>query len=142
MIHLPLPSLRERKEDVPLLAEHFLERFRRLSSVEVKSFTPRALELLSRHPWPGNVRELENTVQRLVILASQPYIDAADIEANLPLMQEAGEAEAVGLAEVERRHILATLRRLGGHRSQTAAVLGIDRKTLRQKLKSYGLAGE
>jgi len=137
VVHLELPALRDRIEDVPLLAEHFLDRYRRINKLPLMRFTPRALEALKRHPWPGNVRELENTVHRLSILAPGPRIDIDDIETYLPGQTEQDQGAILPLAEVERRHILATLRRLGGHRTNTAKALGIDRKTLHNKLTRY-----
>lgn len=80
VVQIHLPALRERPEDVPILAEHFLERFRYLAPTRVRA-SPRALEALSKYPWPGNVRELGNAVQRLVVLASKPLIDRSDLEA-------------------------------------------------------------
>ena len=129
VIHLQLPPLRDRPEDVPLLAGHFLEKFRRLASVGLRGFSPEALDLLSGHNWPGNVRELENTVQRLVILAAKPVIEVADIRANLPMVTNQAEDHTLRLDQVERQHILRVLKMFDGHRTQTATALGIDRKT-------------
>jgi len=142
VIHIHLPPLRERPEDVPLLAQHFLERFKRLATVELEGFTSAALEMLKNHSWPGNVRELENTVQRLAILAAKPLIDVDDIQGTTPLISsEPAESESLLLSEMEKRHIQKALRLMQGHRSRTAAALGIDRKTLRQKMRRYGLDG-
>ncbi|RJX33413.1 MAG: sigma-54-dependent Fis family transcriptional regulator [Desulfarculus sp.] len=142
VVHIHLPPLRERPEDVPLLAEHFLERFRYLNPIRVRGFTPRALESLTRYPWPGNVRELGNAIQRLVVLAARPVIDLADLEAAGTCRLQTGDEAALSLAEVERRHILGTLQRLGGRRSEAARTLGIDRKTLRNKIRKYRLDAE
>ena len=139
VINLNLPPLRDRPEDVPLLAGHFLEKFRRLASVGLRGFSPEALELLSGHDWPGNVRELENTVQRLVILATKPVIEVADIRANLPMVNSQAGGQPLRLDQVERQHILRVLKMHDGHRSQSAAALGIDRKTLRNKIQKYGI---
>jgi DNA-binding NtrC family response regulator len=100
------------------------------------------LEALAAYPWPGNVRELMNTVQRLLVMAGGPWITAEEVQAALPSAEGppgAPTGEAVRLAEVERRHIQKTLNRLGGHLSRTAEALGIDRKTLRLKIRKYGL---
>ncbi len=142
VVQIHLPPLRERPEDVPILAEHFLERFRYLAPTRVRGFTPRALETLTKYAWPGNVRELGNAVQRLVVLASKPTIDRNDLEAAGTCRVERAQGAGLSLAEVERRHILGTLKRLGGRRSETAKVLGIDRKTLRNKIIRYGLEAE
>lgn len=142
VVQIHLPPLRERPEDVPILAEHFLERFRYLAPTRVRGFTPRALEALTKYHWPGNVRELGNAVQRLVVLASKPLIDRADLEAAGTCKVERGRDGSLSLAEVERRHIMDTLKRLGGRRSETAEALGIDRKTLRNKIRKYDLDSE
>ncbi|MCF8032121.1 MAG: sigma-54 dependent transcriptional regulator [Desulfarculaceae bacterium] len=142
VVHIHMPPLRERPEDVPILAEHFLERFRYLAPTRVRGFTPRALEALTNYSWPGNVRELGNAVQRLVVLASKPLIDRDDLESAGTCRVERSQEAGLSLAEVERRHILGTLKRLGGRRGETARVLGIDRKTLRNKIIRYQLDSE
>ncbi|MCB2191241.1 MAG: sigma-54 dependent transcriptional regulator [Deltaproteobacteria bacterium] len=142
VVQIHLPPLRERPDDVPILAEHFLERFRYLAPTRVRGFTPRALEALTKYHWPGNVRELGNAVQRLVVLASKPLIDRADLETAGTCKVERGRGHSLSLAEVERRHIMDTLKRLGGRRSETAEALGIDRKTLRNKIRKYNLDSE
>ncbi len=144
VVHIHLPPLRERPEDIPLLANYFLERFRYLSSVRVRGFTPRLMQTLQKMPWPGNVRELENTIQRLVVLAQRPYIDLPELESSSPMppTTDSEEEALLPLAEVERRHILRTLKLVGGHKTRAAKALGIDRKTLRLKLKKYGLEEE
>ncbi|MCB2185854.1 MAG: sigma-54 dependent transcriptional regulator [Deltaproteobacteria bacterium] len=142
VVHIHLPPLRERVEDVPLLAEHFLERFRYPTGLKVRGFTTQALDRLRQHHWPGNVRELANMVQRLVVLATGPYIDAEDIQNLGALTPAQPDDEALTLAQVERRHILGALRRLGGHKGRAAQELGIDRKTLRLKIKKYHLEME
>jgi two-component system, NtrC family, response regulator HydG len=142
VVHIHLPPLRERAEDVPLLAEHFLERFRYLNPQRVRGFSKRALEALTAYPWPGNVRELGNAVQRLVVLASKKVIDVDDLEVAGTCQVEASADSPHSLAEMERRHIMATLKRLGGRRGESAKLLGIDRKTLRNKIRKYRLDDE
>ncbi|MFH1034892.1 MAG: sigma-54 dependent transcriptional regulator [Pseudomonadota bacterium] len=140
VLHIHLPPLRERRQDVPLLAEYFLQRFRSLGPRRVRGLTATALEMLAVHDWPGNVRELQNMMQRLVVLASGTMIDAADLEAAGILVGERSEdQEPLKLDEMERLHIGRVLRQLGGRRSETAEALGIDRKTLRQKIRKYQL---
>ena len=140
VLPIQLPSLRERREDVPLLCEYFLDQFHRLASVGLRGFTPQALRLLSNHHWPGNVRELENVVQRLAILATGPMISHEEVEIALGGNTGLGTGEVISLAQLEERHIRETLQRLDGHRTRTAQALGIDRKTLLHKIKKYGLA--
>ncbi len=140
VMEVHLPPLRQRPEDIPLLVELFLELYRGMSAVRVRGITAQALEHLSAYDWPGNVRELQNTVQRLMVMASGPQIGEDEIESALP--RSPGESlagEPVSLSEVERHHIQKTLNRLGGHMTRTAQALGIDRKTLRLKMRKYGL---
>lgn len=138
VVNIELPPLRERKEDIPLLAEHFLARFASENRKEITGFSPDALEFLLDHDWPGNVRELENAVERAVILARDSLITAGD------LPQRGGwPADSTGsgknLKEVEKEHILSVLRKTGENYSETARVLGITRMTLYRKAKEYGL---
>ncbi|MBI4799875.1 MAG: sigma-54-dependent Fis family transcriptional regulator [Desulfarculus sp.] len=140
VLHIHLPPLRQRPEDVPLLAEYFLQRFRNLGPRRVRGCTAAAQEALARYPWPGNVRELQNMVQRLVVMASGQWIDAADLEgAGILAAERADEQGPLRLEEMERLHIGRVLRQMGGRRGETALALGIDRKTLRQKLRRYQL---
>jgi DNA-binding NtrC family response regulator len=138
VLHVRLPPLRERVEDIPLLAQSFLQRYRGLNPIRVQGFSTAALDLLARHRWPGNVRELMNAVQRLVVLAVSARIEEADVEAAVALPMAGSEDDGpTQLAEVERRHILKVLAARGGRKGDAALALGIDRKTLRQKLAKY-----
>ena len=144
VVGLDLPPLRERKEDVPLLAQHFLEMFGEKNKKRLKGFTPRAMDAIVRHEWPGNVRELMNAVERGVVLAQTEYLDVVDLrisdEQTDDQMEPPVTARDVGLLEkAEMDTILATLRAAGGNKSRAARRLGITRKTLHSKLKKYGL---
>ena len=102
---IDLPPLRERGEDIPLLAEHFLKKFAEENRKEVMGFSPEVMDFLFKYPWPGNVRELENTVERAVILAKQPELQMADLlQKNSPLAGRAASGQS--LREVESEHIL------------------------------------
>ena len=140
VVLLQMPPLRERKSDIPLLVQHFLEKYNGRLRKEMRGISPDAMDLLVRHDWPGNVRELENTVERLVVLSSGPYLEPADLVFAGTVLTPVTEA-AVGtsLKDLERNHIIQTLQRCDGHKSETARALGIDRKTLREKLKRYDL---
>ena len=147
VVGLHLPPLRERKEDVPLLAQHFLETFGQKNSKTLKGFTPRAMDAIVRHDWPGNVRELMNAVERGVVLARSEYLDLVDLRISDEPMDEHVElptpAIDLGLLEkAEMETIVVTLRSAGGNKSRAARELGITRKTLHSKLKKYGLDGE
>jgi len=137
VVLIRMPPLRERKNDIPLLVNHFLEKYNHRIRKNIQGISPEALDLLVRHDWPGNVRELENTVERLVVLSSGPYLEPADLAFAGTILQPAGESAAVSLKELERDHILHTMQRFDGHKSEAARALGIDRKTLREKLKRY-----
>jgi two-component system, NtrC family, response regulator HydG len=148
VINLDLPPLRERRGDIPLLAQHFLDLFNRRNAKEIRGFSPQGMDVLGRYHWPGNVRELMNAVERAVVLAREPFLDAADFAFLTPdpdTPAAGGEAEAldlppgIPLESVEREAILKTLEAVGGNKSEAARQLGITRKTLASKLKKYGL---
>jgi transcriptional regulator with PAS, ATPase and Fis domain len=139
VVLIQMPPLRERKGDIPLLVGHFLEKYNARLHKNILGVTPEALELLVRHEWPGNVRELENTVERLVVLSIGPYLGPADLSFAGTVLSPGMESGAGSLKDLERDHILYTLQRCEGHKSETARALGIDRKTLREKLKRYNI---
>ncbi len=142
VIPVLLPPLRERREDIPVLAEHFLERFARKHGRTLR-LSPQAMERLLRYPWPGNVRELENAMERTAILARREVIEPDDLPPHVASGISLGPAPAAppprDLAEVEKTHIVQTLERLGWNHSRAAEALGIGRTTLWRKLKEYGL---
>ncbi|MBW1713953.1 MAG: sigma-54-dependent Fis family transcriptional regulator [Deltaproteobacteria bacterium] len=147
VIPLHLPPLRERSQDVPLLAAEFLEEFARKTNTELKTLSPRALEALKAHSWPGNVRELRNLMERLVILTPGREIRLKDLPQ--PFRGESlgpGQAEAMaepGLREAraafERAFIAARLAKFEGNISATAESLGIERSHLHKKIKVLGV---
>ncbi len=142
VVSLHIPALRERKDDIPLLVEHFLRKYNtRLhkQSNHIKGVSDAALEVFLRHDWPGNVRELENTMERLVVLSTGPYLESDDLAYAGLFLAPPGESTSLDLKDLEREHILRTLQKFGGHKSDTARALGIDRKTLRVKLKRYNI---
>jgi len=142
VIPIVLPPLRERREDIPLLAEHFLARFARRQG-RVLRLSAGATERLLRYGWPGNVRELENAMERLAILASDETVAPGDllahVGAGLAVGQAPGLAAEQTLAEAERAYIIQILERYGWNHSRAAEVLGIGRTTLWRKLKDYGI---
>jgi len=144
VVSLELPPLRRRREDIPLLAQHFLTVMADRNNKVIKGFTPRAMDLLIKNDWPGNVRQLMNAVERAVVLTRQEFVDAADL--YLVPGAPAGPAEPAAethtgqpLEQVERVTVLSTLEACGGNKSLTARRLGITRRTLHQKLKKYGM---
>ncbi len=143
VVNLEIPPLRERKQDVPELALHFLKLFAGKNNREIKGFTPEAMDAMIRHPWPGNVRELMNSVERGVVLARSDYLTMADLPFILtPEETVAAPAPAMDrpLAEIEKEAVLKTLAAAQNNRSEAARRLGITRKTLLKKLRLYGEA--
>ncbi len=149
VVELEVPPLPDRKEDIPLLAQHFLEIFTAKNRKEIKGFTPGAMDNLIRYRWPGNVRELMNAVERGVVLARTNYLDVSDFPFMKKTMRE-DERDSAGsvmsamqgdmpLEEVEKAAILSTLQAAAGNKSEAARRLGITRKTLHKKLKTYGV---
>ncbi len=139
VIHLQVPPLRERPEDIPLLAHHFLRRYATETGKKIDSFHPDALEAMRRYSWPGNVRELENAVERAVVVGKGRKIMVGD----LPFVSPGGmQPEGVGasLEEMERQHIARVLAAEGGNISNAAKVLQINRTTLYHKIKKFGLS--
>ena len=142
VVAIHLPPLRERPEDVPLLARAFLERLSQELGKEAEDLSEGALKALLAHRWPGNVRELENAVERALVTAKGRVLTEEDF-AFLRPVSEAAPGWTVPthlpLSDVERSVIAATLKRNDGNVKETAAVLGIDRSTLYDKLKKYGI---
>ena len=137
VVNIELPPLRERKEDIPLLAEHFLHKFAMENRKEVTELSPEAIESLLAYDWPGNVRELENAIERAIILSKDSPITTADLpQENLSLVGAASIGK--NLKEVEKSHILNVLRETGENYSEAARILGVSRMTLYNKAKEYG----
>ncbi len=140
VIEIRLPPLRERKEDIPLLAHGLLRKCLTAQQKHVESISDSALARLIDYPWPGNVRELENIVERAATLTQGPTISLEDLPANIQDVQGEGQfiedavEHILPLAQVERNYIRRILEKMGGNKYQTAHVLGIDRKTLYRKL--------
>ena len=145
VVTLTVPPLRERVEDVPLLAAHFLDVFSVKNNKAIKGFTPSAMDCLLKYPWPGNVRELENVVERAVVLLLGEYITERELPPSV--LEGAGRlaaASGAGLAglsleEVEKRAVLETLEACDNNKSEAARRLGVTRKTLHAKLARYGV---
>jgi DNA-binding NtrC family response regulator len=139
VVNLQVPPLRDRQEDISLLAHHFLRRFATETNKKIDSIHPAALEAMRKYSWPGNVRELENAIERAVVVEKGRQIKLAD----LPFVTPGGDEIQIGklsLEEIERQHIARILATEGGNISNTAKVLGINRTTLYHKIKKYGLS--
>lgn len=148
VVSIPMPSLSEHREDIPLLSDAFLRQFSEKNRKPLKGFTPEAMNRLVRHSWPGNVRELMNAVESAVVLTRTEYVDVPDLPFVLQNNADAFcEPELDGIASgemtleaVEKAVILKTLAATGGNKSETARRLGITRKTLHNKLKLYNVS--
>jgi DNA-binding NtrC family response regulator len=133
---ITLPPLRERREDIPLLADHFLRKYAHAMNKRFSGISRPALDVLMNYEWPGNVRELENAIERAMVIGREPEIQAADF----PLQAAAPPPLGGGLTieEIERAHILHVLETCEWNQTRAAKVLGIDRVTLYNKIKKYG----
>lgn len=148
VVTLTVPPLRERSDDIPLLAAYFLEKYAARNRKQLKGFTPVAMDALIKYDWPGNVRELENAVERAVILSTGEYLTEKVFPLSI-LQDYDGESNTSGvrsdpeeprsLEAVERQAIMDALKASGGNKSEAARMLGINRKTLYTKLKTYGV---
>ncbi len=140
VVSLELPALRERVEDIPLLAAHFLRQYAAKNEKTVKGFTPGAMDRMVKYPWPGNVRELENTVERAVVLLMGEYISERELPPGFLEDEGAGAAQrthfaGMTLEEIERIIVAQAVENAGGNKSEAARRLGITRKTLVAKMQ-------
>jgi|YNPMSStandDraft_2_1061718.scaffolds.fasta_scaffold00178_9 DNA-binding NtrC family response regulator len=143
VVHIELPPLRERREDIPLLANHFLKLYTQRHQRPIEGIHPKAMRLLESYPWPGNIRELQHTIEKLVIFVQHPIIEEEDLPQNITQQHSNDQITlpiGITLEEAEKRLIFATLDATNGNKSKTARILGIGRKTLLRKLESYGIA--
>jgi DNA-binding NtrC family response regulator len=138
VITITLPPLRERGDDILLLARAFAEKYAREAGRPAPRFSDNALEVLRNYYWPGNVRELENVVQRLVVMSEGERIEVPDLPSLMRFSALTDTGLHRTLAEVEAEHIRNVLASVAGNKTRAAEILGIDRKTLREKLKASG----
>lgn len=139
VVTIDLPALRERGDDVLLLTRHFLARLAAQAGRPVPTLTDRAIEALRAYSWPGNVRELQNLIQRLIVMGDGDDIDATALPLAMRFTVPREQGLNRTLDDIEREHIEAVLATVGGNKTRAAEVLGIDRKTLREKVKNYKL---
>jgi DNA-binding NtrC family response regulator len=139
VVPIHLPPLRERKDDIPPLVDHFIRQFNRGRKKPLTAVSPAAMEVLMKYHWPGNVRELGNAMERAAILEGDEVITPSSLPGLFPAMGAiavpAGLPQLASLQEVEKEYIASILKETKGNRTQAAKILGIDRKTLYQKLK-------
>jgi DNA-binding NtrC family response regulator len=149
VVRITLPSLKERHEDIPMLAHHFLQKCGAGAPRAVRGFHPDTLVLLTRYRWPGNVRELENAIERAVSLSHGPLITPDDLPAAVSQavaaseqkieMTDAGDNAYLTLEEVEKRHLVRVLKETKGNKVKAAKILGIDRRTLYRMAERFGI---
>ncbi len=145
VVPIVLPPLRERKEDISPLTDHFLALYGEKNRKSLKGISGKALDLLVRYDWPGNIRELENCIERAVIMAREEVIVPADFPPPIQVLsREEGTngfniPSGISLEEMERALIVKTLAETDGNRTRASEILGINRRTLQNKLKQYGL---
>ncbi|MFP6669439.1 MAG: sigma 54-interacting transcriptional regulator [Pirellulales bacterium] len=147
VVEIDVPAMRKRPDDILLLADHFLRKFNEEIGRRLRGYTQEALDALAQYRWPGNVRELKNVVESAVVRAQGDYIGLEDLRlsklatagdsAHIP--EKPDEYEPRSIADVERIHILATLRATGWNKSRAAGILGIERSTLDRKIRRYEL---
>jgi Nif-specific regulatory protein len=149
VLEIVVPALRKRTEDIPLLADFFLQKFNAETGRKIKGFTAEAREQLLKYLWPGNVRELKNVIERAVVLCRDQEIGVEDLlltklatpsdTTDLPVPGVVEKFQPLSLDDVERRHIFETLRHTGWNKSKAANILGIERSTLDRKIRRYQL---
>jgi DNA-binding NtrC family response regulator len=140
-VQFRLLPLRSRREDIPILVAHFVERFRHEAGDRVDTVAARTLELLTAYDWPGNVRQLRNVIQRACLLAAGPEIQPEDLPPLEPVLAGSEALPTTTLSEMERRVILSTLREFGGNKTAVAKRLGVTTRTLLNKLNRYRQQG-
>ena len=131
IVDIKLPALRERKEDLPLLQRHFVEKFAAEYGKNIVGISRRAQNVLSRYNWPGNIREMENVIGNACMMSDGPMIDSCHLPSEL-LRQNSSDSDSsmLSLEEVERKHARRVLEMVGGNKAQAAEILGISRSTL------------
>lgn len=145
VVHIEVPPLRERKEDIPLLLNSFLNEFNNENSKNIEGFTPQARKLLCSYSWPGNIRQLRNSIESAVVLSRGKLIDVEDLPEQVVNHENESELSIkVGLSldEAEKLFIMSTLDYCGGNKTKASEMLKIGRKTLHRKLEEYGKADD
>jgi two-component system NtrC family response regulator len=140
VVPLRIPPLRERRDDIPLLAEHFLQQAQQRHGREPHRAAPAAMRVLCNYPWPGNVRQLRNLMERLVVTVESPTIHAEDLPQEFLAAPRQGVTTLEqAVEEAEKQAILAALTNCNQHRERTAQLLGVSVRTLHYKMNRYGL---
>jgi len=141
VVEILVPPLRKRPEDIPELANYFLQRLDAETGRKIRGFTEDAMEQLLKYRWPGNIRELKNVVERAVVLCTGQFIGPNDLLlSKIATAGDTAESPQMIPADMERRHILGVLNHTGWNKSRAANILGIERSTLDRKIRRYLLA--
>ncbi len=144
VVSIHIPPLRDRKDDIPLLAEHFLRKYAAENERPVSRISPEALDLLTRYHWPGNIRELENIIERAIILSRHSIILPEDLPRRIRIepsgISGTSLPSKISLIEMEKIHIIKVLEETGGNKKKAADILGIDRRTLYRMAARYGIS--
>jgi DNA-binding NtrC family response regulator len=138
-VEVHLPPLRDRREDIPLLAAHFLRQYAQRYRKQLRGFEPNAMEAMLNHAWPGNVRELDHAIERAVLMASTDNIKQADLLLKPAGAGDGTRIEQMSIEEVEQLLIRKALERFQGNISNAANALGLSRGALYRRLEKYGL---
>ena len=139
---IPLPPLRERRGDVPLLASHYVDLYNREFRKRVRGLMPAAMKLLEQYQWPGNIRELRNAIERAMLLMDREWLEPDDfttLTRSVAATQFKLPPEGLNLEEVERQLLTQALERSGGNQTQAAQLLGINRDQVRYRIEKFGL---
>jgi len=138
VFRIEIPPLRERRDDIPMLVDHFVRKFSKEMNKRMLRVSPRAMDLLQSYHWPGNIRELENAVERAMVVGQEPELRDRDFTIQPHATTAQPLPDARSLEDIEKTHILRVLDECGGNQTRAAEVLDIDRVTLHHKLKKYG----
>jgi DNA-binding NtrC family response regulator len=143
VVSIHLPPLKDRADDIPVLAMHFLKDFSKKNGKAIDGFSPEAVSALQAYAWPGNVRALMNTIEKMVVMARGSKLELRDVPHNVRPAGDVGTlpqaAQPIALADVEKRQILEVLEKYRGNKTKAAAELGISRRTMHRKLKEWGM---
>jgi two-component system, NtrC family, response regulator HydG len=143
VVPLMMPPLRDRRDDIPLLAAHFCKRYAERNHKDVRGISAEAMNVLTTYPWPGNVRELQNCIENMVVMSTEsmlgPELLPIEVQQTTVASDEAGLPIGLSMRQLEEKAIRETLARAGGNRKQAAAILGISLRTLHRKINEYGI---
>ena len=138
VIKITLPPLKERKEDIPLLIQHFIKKFNATTGKNIKGITEEALTVLMGYSYPGNIRELENIIEHAFVLSRSDYIDVNHLPSEI-IETDEKDRRILPLDEIEKNAIIKAITQFNGNKQKASEALGIDRTTLWRKLKKYNI---